>query len=44
MTIYWLNGRPHIATGNGYTELLPIEVAQLDAANEITGSEVIEYD
>ncbi|MGG4288318.1 hypothetical protein ABEW81_11030 [Priestia megaterium] len=44
MKIYWLEGKPHIATGNGYTEILPIELRELDEANEITGSEVIDYD
>lgn len=44
MKIFWIDGKPCIATGNGFTELLPIEVMQLDEANEITGSEVIEYD
>ncbi|MEK4754853.1 hypothetical protein MKX72_20330 [Priestia sp. FSL R5-0597] len=44
MTIYWLDGKPHISTGNGYREVLPTELAELDAANEITGSVNVDHD
>lgn len=44
MKIFWVDGTPCIATGNGFTELSPIELLELDEAGEITGSEDIYHD
>lgn len=44
MKLYIVDGKSCLATANGFIELLPVEVAELDAANEITAVEVIDHD
>lgn len=44
MKIYIVDGKACVSSGNGFTELLPVEVMELDAANEITAVEVVDHD